>query len=116
MRTVDYYSLVEVEGLPIPRVVKMDVGGHEYAAMKGMIRTLSNPACIALFCEIHSYALPGGVSLRDVVTLIESLGFESVSTRTRGRKHKLTAMKSATRSVTGQAHHGDAGCVNKETR
>jgi len=104
VRTVDYDSLIEDEVLPIPRVVKMDVEGQEYAALKGMERTLSNPVCVALFCEIHPYALPSGVSQRDVMTLIESFGFECVSTRMRGREHQVTAMKHATRSVVGQRH------------
>ena len=108
VRTVDYDSLVEDEGLPIPHVVKMDIEGHEYAALNGMKRTLSNPKCVALFCEIHSYALPSGVSLRDVLTLIESFGFECVSTRLRGTEHQVTAMKHATRSVIGQRHEADA--------
>ena len=104
---VDYDSLVEDEGLPVPRVVKMDIEGHEYAALKGMARTLSNPECIALFCEIHPYALPRGVSPNDVVTLIESFDFESVSTRTRGPERQVTAMKHATRSVIGKRHEVD---------
>jgi len=108
VRTVDYDSLIEDEGLPIPRVVKMDIEGHEYAALKGMERTLSNLVCGALFCEIHPYALPSGVSLRDVVTLIESFGFESVSTRLRGTEHQVTAFKHASRCVIGQRHGADA--------
>lgn len=102
VRTVDYDSLIEEEGFPIPRVVKMDIEGHEYAALKGMERALSNPACVALFCEIHPYALPSGVSVSDVETLIESFGFECVSTRTRREELQVTAMKHATRSVIGQ--------------
>jgi FkbM family methyltransferase len=116
VRTAEYDSLVEDEGLPIPRVVKMDIEGHEYTALKGMERTLSNPVCGALFCEIHPYALPGGVSFRDVVTLIESFGFDCVSTRMRGTEHQVTAMKHATRCVIGQRHEADANAdVGSET-
>ena len=102
VRAADYDSLIEDEGLPIPRVVKMDIEGHEYSALKGMEITLSNPACIALFCEIHPYALPCGVTNRDVIVLIESFGFESVSTRMRGREHHVTAMKPSARNVVGK--------------
>jgi len=81
-----------------------------------MERTLSNPVCGALFCEIHPYALPGGVSFRDVVTLIESFGFDCVSTRMRGTEHQVTAMKHATRCVIGQRHEADANAdVGSET-
>lgn len=99
VRTIDYDSLIEHEGLPIPRVVKMDIEGHEYTALQGMKGALSSPSCVALFCEIHPYALPSGVSVRDVVTLIESFGFESVSTRMRGEEHQVTAMKHATKGI-----------------
>jgi FkbM family methyltransferase len=108
VQTVDYDSLAEDEGLPIPHVVKMDIEGHEYGALKRMKRTLSNPVCTALFCEIRSYALPHGVSLKDVVTLIESFGFECLSMRMRGREHQVTATKHCTRSIIGQTHHANA--------
>jgi FkbM family methyltransferase len=87
VQTVSYDSLVAQQGLPIPRVVKIDIEGHEYAALKGMERTLSDPACVAIFCEIHPYALPRGVSLQDVTSFIESLGFELVSSRWRSSSH-----------------------------
>lgn len=101
VQTADYDSLVEEDGLPIPRVVKMDIEGHEYAALKGMERTLSSPLCVALFCEIHPYALPVGVSVGEVTALIESFGFEFVSTRARVGEYHLTAMKHAATSVIG---------------
>jgi len=103
VQTADYDSLVEEEGLPIPRVVKMDIEGHEYAALKGMERTLSSPLCVALFCEIHPYALPVGVSVGEVTALIESFGFDCVSTRARVGEYHVTAMKHTATSVIGQA-------------
>lgn len=97
VQTVSYDSLVAEQGLPIPGVVKIDIEGHEYAALQGMERTLADPACFALFCEIHPYALPSGVSHEDVVSLIESLGFACVSTRKRGADEyqviEIAAMK-----------------------
>jgi FkbM family methyltransferase len=108
VQAVDYDSLVEDEGLPIPRVVKMDVEGHEYAALKGMKRTLSNSACTVLYCEIHPHLLPPDVSAGDVQVLIQSYGFEYVSTRMRGRVRQVTAVKHAAREVVGYANHGDA--------
>ena len=104
VQTVSYDSLVAQQGLPIPRVVKIDIEGHEYAALKGMERTLSAPACVAIFCEIHPYALPRGVSLQDVTSFIESLGFELVSSRKRGVEYQVTevaAMKPATKGLAG---------------
>ena len=103
VQTADYDSLVEEEGLPIPRLVKMDIEGHEYAALKGMERTLSSPLCVALFCEIHPYALPVGVSLGEVTALIEAFGFECVSTRARAGEYHVTAMKNASAGAIGRA-------------
>ena len=102
VRTVDYDSLIEEEGFPIPRVVKMDIEGHEYAALKGMKRTLSSPACVAMFCEIHPYALPDGVTAGDVESMIESCGFKLMSTRTRRKECQVMAIKQAAGSVLGQ--------------
>ena len=93
VEAADYDSLVANEGFPIPRVVKMDIEGHEYAALEGMARELSSPSCIALFCEIHPSALPAGVSTADVVRRIESLGFESASARKRGAQFQVVAKK-----------------------
>src|SRR4029077_983824 len=47
--SADYDWLAEKHSLPIPRVVKMDIEGHEFAALHGMRATLSNPLCVALF-------------------------------------------------------------------
>lgn len=108
VRTIRYDSLVQDDGFPIPRVVKMDVEGHEYAALQGMERTLSNPECTALLCEIHSYALPAGISLRDVVNLIESFGFRCMSTKIRSSEHQVIATKQAVPAVTiGNHAHAD---------
>jgi FkbM family methyltransferase len=36
VETVEYDTLAAKEVLGVPRVVKMDVEGHEFAALKGM--------------------------------------------------------------------------------
>jgi FkbM family methyltransferase len=93
VQTADYDSLVADEGLPIPRVVKMDIEGHEYLALQGLRGTLSNPSCVGLFCEVHPSALPGGISTGDILKLIKSFGFESIFTTKRGEQFQVTAMK-----------------------
>lgn len=100
--TVGYDSLAAEQGFPIPGVVKIDIEGHEYAAMKGMKKTLADPACFAIFCEIHPFALPSGLYLQDVISLIESFGFEPISRRVRGVEYQVTevvATKRATKSL-----------------
>jgi FkbM family methyltransferase len=93
VQTASYDSLVAQEGLPIPRVVKMDIEGHEYAALKGMAASLSDPLCVVLFCEIHPSALPDGATERDVLALIESFGFETISTKRRVAEYQVIAVK-----------------------
>jgi FkbM family methyltransferase len=93
VRTVDYDSLVEEDGLPVPQVVKIDVEGHEYSVLRGMRRTLSSPSCAALFCEIHPRMLPAGVSAQDVSDLLQSYGFKVLTLKVRGGEYHATALK-----------------------
>jgi FkbM family methyltransferase len=104
VRAADYDSLTADEGIPIPQVVKMDIEGHEYATLKGMRGALSSPSCVALFCEVHPSALPSGISVADVVKLIESFGFESISTKKRGAQFQVTALKRVTRGAVAKGH------------
>jgi len=89
----DYDSLATDHSFPIPRVVKMDIEGHEFAALNGMRATLSSPSCIALFCEVHPLDLPNGIKIQDIVALIESFGFESVRREDRGEQVHVMATK-----------------------
>jgi FkbM family methyltransferase len=93
VQATDFDFLVEREGVSLPRVVKMDVEGHEYAALQGMKRTLSSSSCEGLFCEIHPYALPEGIKAADVMGIIESTGFEILSKRERGPQVHVIAKK-----------------------
>ena len=79
--------------LPIPRVVKIDVDGFEYAVLKGLRGTLSNPACELLFCEIHPDMLPKEATPEAVETLVSSLGFEIENTFQRRFERQLVARK-----------------------
>ncbi len=93
VETVDYDWLAANQSLPIPRVVKMDVEGHEFAALKGMSATLSNQSCTALYCEIHPLSLPTGVGTEQVIGLIQSFGFDSSKRRKRGGQLHCAATK-----------------------
>ena len=104
VHTADYDSLVTNESMPIPRVVKMDIEGHEYVALQGMRETLSSPLCVALFCEVHPSALPEGISTEDVSALIKSFGFESISTKKRSDQFQLIAIKCLTGSTVEKGH------------
>lgn len=58
VRVVHGDRFIEDQGLPLPRALKVDVEGHEYSVLKGLSRTLSQPSCELLCCEIHPRFLP----------------------------------------------------------
>lgn len=80
-------------GLPWPNVVKIDVEGSEWAALHGLQRTIAGPQCRLVFCEIHPHLLPKGVTPRDVVDFLESLGFGRTKDATRGREVHVFCQK-----------------------
>jgi FkbM family methyltransferase len=96
VKTAEYDWLVANESLPIPNVVKMDIEGHEFAALKGMRATLSNPLCTALFCEVHPSALPKDVSREHVIELIQSFGFSSIRMKKRFAEFHIVATRQTT--------------------
>jgi FkbM family methyltransferase len=83
----------EAEGLPIPRAVKIDVEGFEYAVIKGFRRTLSDPQCRMVCCEVHPKSLPPGVSVSDIIDLLKSLGYERMDAEPAEIPYPLTAYK-----------------------
>ena len=68
----------EAENLPIPRAVKIDVEGYEYAVIRGLRRTLSDSACELVSCELHPTLLPSGVTPEQVLELLRSVGFSRI--------------------------------------
>jgi FkbM family methyltransferase len=64
-----------LEGLPVPVAVKIDVEGHESAALNGLTQTFQNPACRRLCIEIHPPLLPADVKSDDIKNLILGWGF-----------------------------------------
>jgi FkbM family methyltransferase len=76
-------NVVQEKKLPIPNVVKIDVEGYEYQVILGLQKTLAQPECRFLCCEIHPDLLPQGVERDTVIQLIKSLGFSRVDMQSR---------------------------------
>jgi FkbM family methyltransferase len=75
VQVVEGDRLVEIENLSLPRAVKIDVEGYEYAVLRGLRRTLSNPLCEIVCCEIHPGLLPEGLGPDEIRELLKSCGF-----------------------------------------
>lgn len=93
VRTARGDDLRQLENLPIPNAVKIDVEGAEFAALTGLAETLSNPSCELLCCEVHPSFLPEGVTPEMVLSLGRSLGFNCIETHQRGGEIHLIAKK-----------------------
>lgn len=86
-------SFREDHNLPIPRGVKIDVEGYEYAVLRGLERTLADPRCELLCVEIHPQLLPDGVRRADITRLIRHLGFRSIDSHPRVNELLVVAKK-----------------------
>ncbi len=83
----------EETGLPIPKAVKIDVEGAEFAVLTGLEKTLSSPLCELLCLEIHPLLMPAEVSVDALVSLVRSLGFTRAEIRARESEIHLIAEK-----------------------
>jgi len=89
-------QLVLAENLPLPRAVKIDVEGYEYAVIQGLRRTLAQHACQLVCCEVHPARLPADVKPETVGDLLRSVGFSRIDTYPRWDKtFHLVAYKEA---------------------
>jgi FkbM family methyltransferase len=71
-------DFAEAEGLPLPRAVKIDVEGSEFSVLQGLRRTLGDPKCEVVCCEVHPKFLPTDVKPADIIRLLASLGYARI--------------------------------------
>lgn len=74
-------SLVEDDYIPRPSVVKIDVEGAEADVLDGLSKTLEDPACRLVYCEIHPDA-EGNRNSRDPIrSTLAEYGFDVSTVR-----------------------------------
>jgi len=89
-------EVVRVNDLPVPRAVKIDVEGHEYAVLRGLRNTLGDPQCQLVCCEIHPGLLAADVTVGSIIDLLKSLGFAQVEMlERRGDLHAMAYKQAA---------------------
>lgn len=86
-------QVMDREGLPIPKAVKIDVEGFELQVIRGLSRTLRNASCRLLCCEIHPAFLPAGTTPEIVIAEVKSLGFADIVLRERLGQIHMVARK-----------------------
>ena len=78
--------LIVTESLPVPRAIKVDVEGFEYAVLRGLERTMRDQACQFVTCEVHPSLLPEGVEPAMILRLLEACGFAHIQSHLRWDK------------------------------
>lgn len=84
VQVIEGDRLAEEENLPLPRLVKIDVEGFEWSVIKGLERTLAQPECEMVCCEVHPQLLPEGQTPEDILGLLRTFGFHRIEIQDRG--------------------------------
>ena len=87
-------SMRQEHNLPMPRAVKIDVEGYEYAVLQGLKGTLSDPHCEFVECEVHPQTLPSDTTPAHVINLLRVCGFNRIDIQGRGPEQQVLAYRS----------------------
>lgn len=72
---------IDMESLPTPNVIKIDVEGMEEEVLLGLTQTLRRPQCRLVFCEIHFAVLDQRGrwdAPRRILHFLEDCGFDTI--------------------------------------
>jgi FkbM family methyltransferase len=104
-------DLIRTNALPPPQAVKIDVEGYEHAVICGLGRTLANPVCRLVCCEVHPRLVPAGTKPGAIISHLRRLGFSQIDTYRRwdgsfhavGQKGRATGRSLAVFVADGQS-------------
>lgn len=87
-------ELVAEGEVPPPTVLKVDVEGAEYNALRGLEKTLKRDDCRVVYCEVHRKHLERfGASESELREFLMSCGFELRNLNDHDTKYHLRALK-----------------------
>ena len=72
---------IDMESLPVPNVIKIDVEGMEEEVLLGLAQTLHRPECRLIFCEVHFAVLDQRGrwdAPRRILYFLEECGFDTI--------------------------------------
>jgi FkbM family methyltransferase len=82
-------SLVDDDSQPHPDVVKIDVEGAEFQALRGM-STILQDECRLLYCEVHGSAITNSsLNPRDIEHFLSEAGFNVQTIFERDEDHRI---------------------------